>query len=155
MTGYDEDFYNWTREQAAALRKAGQDRVNAPVDWENIAEEIESMGRSDRHQIMNRLATLLEHLLKLAHSPAQDPRRGWRRTVREQRHRIDRLLKESPSLRRDMPDFLAEAWPEARDNAIDILDEQDGIDVTGLPEACPWSVEQVMDRGFWPDEDQP
>ena len=81
---YDEDFYAWTQEQAALLRS----RQFSQVDIENVAEELESMGRSDKRQIDSRLEMLLTHLLKwqvqvLLRSP------GWAGTIREQRRRID------------------------------------------------------------------
>ena len=153
MVWYEEDFYAWTQEQAAALLKAAQERLNLhpPLDYENLAEEIEGLGGRDRREVINRLVTLLEHLLKLPHSPAQDRRRGWRRIVQEQRSAIDLVLADSPSLRSRLPEFLSKAWPWARAAAIDILDEQDGIDAHALPDACLWTVEQVLDPDFWPE----
>jgi predicted YcjX-like family ATPase len=75
---YDEDFVRWTEEQAAALRQAK--RSNLPLDWENLAEEIESLGRSDRRELRLQITRILRHLLKLEASPAAEPRAGWRST---------------------------------------------------------------------------
>ncbi len=105
---YAQDFYRWTQEQARALRDAARAGANLPVDWENVAEEIESLGRSDRREIVSRLATVVEHLLKLEHSPAREPRAGWKDTVQRERLAIENLVAESPSLRPDLPS-MAEA----------------------------------------------
>ena len=156
MTWYEEDFYAWTQEQAEALRRAALDRVNLtpPLDYENLADEIESLGNRDRREILCRLGVLLPHLLKLSRSRVQAPRRVWRRTVLEQRDGLRLVLDDSPSLRRRLPEFLDKAWPRARRIAIDALEEQDGIDATDVPETCPWTVEEVLDPDFWP-EDKP
>ena len=75
---YQEDFVRWSAEQARAIRDAAGARLNTPVpiDWENVAEEIESLGRSERTALRSRLAVIVEHLLKLQASPARQPRRG-------------------------------------------------------------------------------
>ena len=74
---YEEDFVRWTEQQSSALRDAAGVATNLPLDWENLAEEIESLGRSQRHELRSRIAVTREHLLKLEHSSATDPRRGW------------------------------------------------------------------------------
>ena len=109
---YEQDFYRWTQEQARALRAHAAQGANAPVDWENVAEEIESLGRSDRREIVSRLATIVEHLLKLECSPAREPRAGWEDTVQRERLRVEKLVAESPSLRPDLPDMAISAWKE-------------------------------------------
>src|SRR5260370_7643141 len=101
---YDEDFYAWTQEQATLLR-SGQ---FSQVDIENVAEELESMGRSDKRQIDSRLEVLLTHLLKcqvqvLLRSP------GWSGTIRGQRRRIQNLLQEPPSF----PPLFLHRFPPA------------------------------------------
>jgi len=84
---YQEDFVRWTEEQAAALRQAKGS--NLPLDWENLAEEIESLGRSDRRELRSQITRILRHLLKLEASPAAEPRAGWRSTIREARSEIE------------------------------------------------------------------
>ena len=98
-TLYEADFVAWTEEQAAALRHAAETRANLPVDWLNVAEELESMGRNDKHALESHLAGIIEHLLKLEYSPAIEPRRGWEVSVRHNRRHIRKLLKDSPCLR--------------------------------------------------------
>src|SRR3954465_662108 len=83
---YDEDFLLWTQEQAKLLREAAGRRVNFPLDWENLAEEIESLGKSQSSELPSRLPPIIEHLLKLDYSNAREPRNAWRETVGRTRH---------------------------------------------------------------------
>lgn len=80
---YEEDFLRWTEEQAAALRRAKGS--NLPLDWENLAEEIEDLGRSVRRELISQIRRILRHLLKLEASPAVGPRAGRRASVHEAR----------------------------------------------------------------------
>jgi hypothetical protein len=96
---YERDFVAWTEEQAARIRAAAGTHPNLLIDWENVAEEIESLGRSDARELQSRLETIIEHLLKLQHSPAEDPRGGWMGTVARERAKAEELMEESPSLR--------------------------------------------------------
>lgn len=97
---YDQDFFLWTQEQAAALRRAKHS--NLPLDWDNLAEEIESLGKSDRREITSQLRRILRHLFKLDASPAERPRAGWRSTIVDARSAIAGVLEDSPSLRRQI-----------------------------------------------------
>jgi hypothetical protein len=97
---YDRDFFLWTQEQAAALRAAR--KSNLPLDWDNLAEEIASLGTSQRTELNSQVRRILRHLFKLEASPASDPRAGWRTTVRDARIEIEDLLEGSPSLRREI-----------------------------------------------------
>ena len=99
---YDTDIVLWAEEQAAALRDAARAGTNLPIDWENVAEEIESLGKSQRHELRSRLMVIIEHLLKLEHSPAFEPRSGWMRTIDRERSEIEIVLDDSPSLRREV-----------------------------------------------------
>jgi uncharacterized protein DUF29 len=141
MRDYDADFYQWTQKQAAALRV----KDFWALDLENLAEEIESLGRSDRRAIVSHLERLLLHLLKWREQP-QGRGPSWRSTIRHARREIVRLLAESPSLY-DYPNRqLAAAYRHAREDAVD----ETGLPLATFPEACPWSPEQVMDVDFWP-----
>jgi hypothetical protein len=112
---YDQDFFLWTREQAAALRRAKDS--NLPLDWENLAEEIESLGKSDRRELTSQIRRILRHLLKLAVSPAVEPRAGWSSTILDARTEIDDVLRDSPSLRREVDGLIAEQLPAAAELA--------------------------------------
>ena len=116
---YDEDFFRWTEEQAAALRQANGS--NLPLDWENLAEEIESLGRSDRRELRSQITRILRHLLKLEASHAAEPRAGWRSTVREARSEIEGVLDDSPSLRREAEAMIKKQIRAAAELAADDL----------------------------------
>ena len=145
---YETDVLLWSERQAELLRRraAGELVNEAELDWPNIAEEIEALGKSERRELRNRIATLLDHLIKLQASPATEPRTAWRRTVREQRRGIQRLLKESPSLGQAVPGIIAEELSGAREEALASLadnDEQPRTDVAGLD----FAADQVL--GAW------
>lgn len=96
---YDEDFVRWSEDQAEAMRAAAFSGTNLPLDWKNLAEEIDSLGKSLRRELQSRIGTVIEHLLELEHSPAFDPRRGWTETVLRERIEIKKLLRANPSLK--------------------------------------------------------
>src|SRR4051794_11766926 len=99
---YDRNFHARNAEQAALLRSGAL----SAADVEHIAEEIESMGRGERNLLTDRLAVLMAHLLKWRHQPGMRSN-GWRLTVREQSRRADRLLRQNPSLRGELPALMA------------------------------------------------
>ena len=127
MSEYDADFVLWSREQADLLRRmAAGERVNDQVDWENVAEEIESLGNSDRRDMRSRINTVLRHLIKLQISPALDPRPGWKRTIAEQRLQVERLVEDSPSLRQFVAEAISKELAGARRLALlDLADFQE------------------------------
>ncbi len=118
---YDEDFVRWTEEQAAALRRAKG--ANLPLDWENLAEEIESLGKSDRRALRSQIRRILRHLFKLETSSAMEPRAGWRATVRDAGSEIGDVLRDSPSLQREIDDLIAQEVAAATELAIEDLAE--------------------------------
>jgi hypothetical protein len=139
---YEEDFFAWTEDQARLLR-AGE---LAEIDALNLAEEIESVGRSDRREIRSRLIVLLAHLLKWRFQPDEQSA-SWRATIREQRDQIELILEDSPSLRPVVTERLRQAYRRAR---------TDAADDTGLPEAtfpaeCPFTPDQILSEDFLPE----
>jgi hypothetical protein len=110
-TLYDQDFLRWTEQQAAALRRAKES--NLPLDWENLAEEIESLGRSERKGLRSQIRRVLRHLLKLEASAAAEPRAGWCETIEEAREEIADTLRVSPSLRREVGALISEEMATA------------------------------------------
>ncbi len=141
------DFALWAQTQAARLRAAAA-TSNLPIDWQNLAEELEGLGNSQLAEAGSRLATIIEHLLKLRHSSAQLPRRGWRVTVVTQRHDLARLLRLSPSLRRRLDGELTDAWQAARRRAL--MAKPPGERWSRVPEACPFSLDQILDPDWFP-----
>ncbi|HJS86590.1 MAG TPA: DUF29 domain-containing protein [Acetobacteraceae bacterium] len=111
---YHTDLVLWSARQAAALRSATRERHNLPVDWENVAEEIESLGASERRALTSHLRTVVEHLMKLEASPAADPRNGWIATALHARDDIDDVLRTSPSLRREVAEIIERQVIRAR-----------------------------------------
>lgn len=141
---YEQDFYQWTQEQAALLREgAWQD-----LDGANLAEEVESLGRSERNALESRLEKLLLHLLKWRYQPDKRVRgHSWEDTIREQRRRLSRLLSQNPSLQPTLPAVLADSYLYVRQRA----QLQTRLPLATFPEVCPWTAEQVLDGDFWPE----
>ncbi len=136
---YDTDIVAWAEGQADALRR----RAANEIDWNNVAEEIEDVARRDRYRIYGALVNAMTHLLKWQFQ--SEMRSGaWRSVVVTARDRIAKLIKDSPSLRNYPAAVLAEAYPPARRAA------EAEMGLVGLPETCPWSIDQVLDHAFWP-----
>jgi hypothetical protein len=140
---YDRDFYAWSLQQAALLRAGNI----SEVDVEHLAEEIESMGRSEKRELVNRLVVLLLHLLKWQFQPGL---RGnsWRLSIKEQRLRLASHLSDSPSLQARLPDAIAEGYRLALIEA----ERETGLAEETFPSLFPWTFAELMDADFWPRE---
>jgi hypothetical protein len=138
---YEKDFYAWTIYNAQLLREGKL----SEIDVENIAEEIESMGKSEKRELISRLAVLLAHLLKWEF---QSERRSnsWKYTLKEQRLRLHDLLKESPSLKKSLEENLNHAYEHAIMIAVGETDLSEKI----FPKKCPFSLQQAFDQDFFP-----
>jgi hypothetical protein len=141
---YDTDFYAWTQAQAAALRAKDW----AALDIEHIAEEIESLGNEQRHAVRSHLRVLLWHLLKWASQPDHRTT-SWRTSILNARAEIADRLEDYPSLRPRVPALLASAYGWARRLAA----AETGLPLATFPEACPWTIAEVLDEDFWPEAD--
>jgi hypothetical protein len=119
MSGYDTDVLAWSEQQSGLLRRrASGELVNdTELDWPHIAEEIESLGQSERYRLRSHIGLVIEHLIKLQASPATDPPNGWKTSVRNARRAIRHCLKTSPSLRREIEPMIVE---EIRDAQQDV-----------------------------------
>jgi hypothetical protein len=139
---YERDFYAWANEQAALLR-AGK---LGDADIGNIAEEIESMGRSEKRELLSRLRVLLMHLLKWRYQP---DRRGksWRLTIAQQRDDLEEHLRDNPSLRAQLDAAIATAYRHARRDA----EKETDLDGDIFPVECPFTFDEMTDEDFWPD----
>ncbi len=141
MSIYEMDFYLWTQEQATLLREGCLGALDVP----NLVEEIDSLGRSQRHELRSRLRVLLIHLLKWQYQPErQGP--SWESIISEQRIHIDELLIDSPTLRSQVPTILPHAYALSRQSA----QRETRLPLSTFPETCPSAVEQVLDDTFWP-----
>jgi len=138
---YEKDIIAWANEQAGFIRAGRFDLL----DLENIAEEIEDVGKSEKRELASRMAVLLSHLLKWQFQPG---RRGasWQRTIKEQRKAIALEIRSTPSLKVSLNDvdWLAKSWADAVARAGD----ETGLDV--FPESCSWTTEQILDQEFFP-----
>jgi hypothetical protein len=144
---YDADFYAWTQAQAARLRaRAGE---GGDIDWENVAEEIESVGRRERKEIRNRLGVLLKHLLKWRYQPERRSD-SWTETISEQRYHISEVIIESPSLQH----FPKEALDWAYGWAVRDAARETGLPPALFPRLCPYAIDDVLDPDFLPDAGQ-
>ena len=139
---YDTDFFAWANEQAALLRSGKL----TEADIEHIAEEIESMGRTEKRELVNRLIVLLAHLLKWKFQPKQRGR-SWLLTIKEQRNGVADHLADNPSLKSKTEEAMKTAYRSAILQAA----KETAIDEDGFPAVCPWTFEQAMDAEFWPD----
>lgn len=140
---YEQDFYAWAHEQAALLRAGRLDEA----DIAHIAEEIDSLGRSEKRELINRLAVLLRHLLKWQHQPTLRSK-SWQLTIKEQRLRLATHLADNPSLKA----ALDEAVGEAHRLAVIGAARETGFDEAMFPATCPFPAAAILDPDFWPDD---
>ncbi|OKH39458.1 hypothetical protein NIES2119_06920 [[Phormidium ambiguum] IAM M-71] len=140
---YDTDFYAWTQKQVELLRQ--RDLEN--LDIENLIEEIESLGKQEKRELVNRLKILIGHLLKWEYQPTHRSR-SWIRTIREQRNEIKKIIKENPSLK----PFLNDAIQEAYLSGVDLAIDETGIEIDAFPKSNPYSWEEVENQNFFPGD---
>jgi hypothetical protein len=140
---YEADFYAWTQEQARLLRERRFD----DLDLDNLVDEVQSVGSSEKREIRRRLRILLTHLLKWKFQPGM---RGnsWRRTIREQRESIAEIVEESPSLR----SYVLDAMRAAYTGATVASSEETGLAIGIFPPECPFDAEKVLDLAFFPED---
>jgi len=139
MNLYHTDFHAWAFEQARRIR-AGE-----AVDIENVAEELEDLGRSEQDKLESYLRVLMIHLLKWQFQPSHRSR-SWELTIKEQRRRVARVLRDNPSLK----SLLAESLVEAYALAILGASRETGLEETAFPAVCPYSLEQMLTEPLKP-----
>src|SRR5437588_11198386 len=141
---YDDDFYAWTQYQAEVLRSL-RTRDNR-FDREHVAEEIEDLGKSERDAVESQIIRILDHFLKLAHSPADRPRYGWMGSILDARRILGRKL--TPTLRREAEQRFAELFQDAREGAeLGLREDGEHEAAAGLPTNCPYTLDPVLARG--------
>nr|WP_207144121.1 DUF29 domain-containing protein [Thiococcus pfennigii] len=149
-THYDQDFFTWTQEQADALRA----RRFETLDLAHLADEIEDMGRSEQRALASRLAIIVAHLLKLQVQTERTPtnEKSWRNSVATQRRQVQRYLRKNPGLKKPtiLIEVLESAWDDGRDLAI----RETGLDPDRFPVKPAYSLDQLIDDGYWPSRDQ-
>jgi len=117
MNAYDADFVLWSADQARLLRAmGGGSALNLPLDWDNLAEEVEALGRSERHALRGQIGAVVEHLIKLMAWSEVYPRDGWKETIDRARGEIAELLADSPSLYGAVDEMIA--WQVGRKRVL-------------------------------------
>lgn len=139
---YDQDFYAWVMHNANLIR---QGRF-AEMDALQVAEELESMGKRDKRELMSRFKILLRHLLKWSFQPEKRSR-SWEQTIDEQREQINLILADSPSLKYQLIEKINDTYPLALKAAM----KETNLPPTTFPTICPYSLEQILDEAFYPD----
>jgi len=138
---HDLDFYAWTQQQVDLLKSGNL----ADVDFKNLILEIESMGASERRELINRLAVLLAHILKWNYQPSFRGR-SWQLTIKEQRRQLQRLLKDNPSLHARLDEFIADAY----EDAILLAAKETGMEESAFPAQYPYAHEDLLNSEFYP-----
>ena len=138
---YDEDFFEWTRQNAELLRSGRLDQA----DIAHVAEEIEDMGKRDLRELHSRVQVLLIHLMKWRFQPEKRSA-SWHRTIAAQRIKLRRLLQQSPGFRRRIYAHLAENY----EDAVHLAAIETGLLRNRFPGECPCTVEQILDPEFLP-----
>jgi hypothetical protein len=139
---YEIDIVAWANAQAAALRAGTFDAL----DLENLAEEIEDVGKSEARELQSRMAVLIAHLLKWQYQPERRSK-SWIRTIGVQRTGILRRLETTPSLKPKLNEaaWFEEVWADAQATALE------DVALSGIPEQCPYSITQCLDSGYFPE----
>jgi hypothetical protein len=146
--GHDDDFYAWTQYQAEVLRSMPCD--DNRFDREHVAEEIEDLGKSERRAAESQIIRVLAHFLKLSHSPADRPRYGWMGSIADARRHLKRTL--TRTLRRQAESEFAELYDEACEAArLALLEHGEDVAAAALPGVCPYTLDQVLDRNWYPE----
>ena len=143
---YDEDFAAWLQAQAALLREGRFDAL----DVANLAEEVESVGRSEFRAFISAVELIILHMLKWDYQPELRGQ-SWRRTIRDQRRAAAKLLTDNPSFKAR----LTAAVETAYDGMPELVDEETGVPASRLPQTCPYSWDEIMTRLHDLDPDRP
>jgi hypothetical protein len=145
---YEDDFYAWTQYQAEVLRTM-RTRDNR-FDREHVAEEVEDLGKSERHALRSEVRWVLEHFLKLTYSPAVDPRPDWRESIAAARVELHERL--TATLRRDIEAELPRIYQHAKDVAeAGMTKYGEASAAASFPPDCPYSLDRILQRGWYPE----
>jgi hypothetical protein len=146
---YQTDYYAWTKDQAAKLRALAAARVTSPLDLENLAEEVESLGRSDLNTVRSQVRRIVEHLLKLEFSQVREARAEWVDGIDRARDEVEDHI--TGSMRLDAAADLAKLFGRARRDAVTGLRRHGEREAAqALPTTCPNSLEQIVSHDWHP-----
>jgi len=138
---YDRDYHAWVQEQVAALERGNF----GALDVAHLADEVEDLGRSQKHAMRSNLNVMLLHLIKWVYQPERR-KPGWENSIQEHRGRLLDDIAESPSLRRYPAEVLAKEYGYARRKAAVQMRQS----VRTIPQSCPFTIEQILDPNFLP-----
>lgn len=141
-TLYETDYLCWIEATLHNLRS----RCYDSVDWENLIEEIEDMGKRERRSLESNLIVILLHLLKWQCQP-ENRTGSWSGSIAEHRRRVTRLLQDSPSLKSYCDRLLPDCYANAREQAH----LETGLPLESFPLNCPYAIADILDRTFWPN----
>ena len=142
-TLYETDLYAWSQQQVKLLRTEDF----AEVDWNNLIEEIDSLGISQLNEVENRLIKLIMHLLKWQYQPEKRQMgRSWYLTIAHQRVRLERMLGKVPTLRTRLPEIITDIYPAA----VKLAAAETQLPRSTFPRQCPYSPTQILDDEFFP-----
>jgi hypothetical protein len=145
---YDDDFYAWTQYQAEVLRSL-RTRDNR-FDREHVAEEIETVGRNERDAVRSEVRRILEHFLKLTHSPAMDPRSDWMVSIANARAELEEKL--TATLRQDTEAELPRLYARARSIArAGLVKYGESNAAAKFPTICPYTLDQILADEWYPE----
>ena len=139
---YNEDFYLWIETTAKQLKNGNF----AEIDLENLIEEIESMGRSEKRALKSNLLILLMHLLKYKYQPDKRSN-SWLSTIFEHRRRLKEELTESPSLKKYFSEVFSECYQDARK----LASLETGLSVDTFPVDCPFTTDEILNQDYLPE----
>jgi hypothetical protein len=138
---YERDFYAWALQNAALFKAKRFDEL----DFENLLEEIESMGKSEGRELNSRLEELLMHLLKWDYQPERQTR-SWKTSINKQRIGVDKVLDENPSLKHELEERFQKSYNYARRLAA----TETRLPLSNFPEQCPYSLQDALNPEFLP-----
>lgn len=146
---YEQDFHQWIEHHIALLKEG---RFNE-IDAEHLIEELEDMGKSNPRELRSRFVILIAHLLKWEYQLKQLQNRweqytggSWISTISGQRVHISGILKQNPSLKRFLSETIVDAYPDALELAVG----ETGLPESVFPNECPYTIEQLLDKKFYP-----
>lgn len=134
---YEDDFFKWTHNQSNLLRK----KEFSKLDIDNLIEEIESLGKSEKRTLRSYLEILLMHMLKIKFQPSKRTK-SWSLSIKESSHKAEMVLEENPSLKAKLKDILEDAYFSARLKAASETELEENV----FPEICPWNLREIFPK---------
>ena len=142
---YQQDFYGWTQWQVQALAQ----HQPSELDWQNLQEEIQALGRQEYRELVSRLSVLLGHLLKWQYQP-ENRSRSWFLTIREQRRAINRHFYRNPSLKSRIVDALEDGF----EAGVDLALRETNLPLRSFPDNCAYGFDEIITDSFICDTSQ-